>query len=215
MLDASGIARPVYGIAASVTLGEAAASDVLSSACSRQLCLLKTSSSILSANGSLPAPPGSAVFALDGAAAWVYFSSSNQWARWQAGELDFLSLDVPGDILSIRAGPDGAIDAALRRGDRVWIARISPADGSVAMLSSLPPGTGPAMLLRNGVIFANRDALVLRRENGGEINFDLKGAMDLFALGEGYVEVRAGSSTYGVRVDPGHEQLFLLPEIAR
>ncbi len=64
------------------------------------------------------------------------------------------------------------------------------------------------------MIFATRDELVLRREDGSEINFDVKGVTDVFALGEGYVEVRAGRSIYGARVDPGREQLFVLPEIA-
>ena len=215
MLDANGIARPVYGISGSVTLGEVAASGVLSSACSRQLCLMKTGAAILSADGSVPAPPGPAIFALDGAAAWVYFPLSKQLARWQAGELDFLSVDIAGDIQSIRAGSDNTIDAVIRRGDRVWIARISAADGSVTFLGSLPRAAGPMMLLgENGVTFASRDGLVLRREDGSEIRFHVKNVSGIFALGEGYVEVRAGQSMYALRVDSGHERLFLLPEIA-
>ena len=213
MLDSSGAARPVYGVPGSVMLGDPAATGVLASACSRQLCLLKTDSALLSPTGSIPAPAGPAVFALDGAEAFVYFPESQQLAHWHGGQLDFTPLNVEGKILSLRA-EGGKIDAVIRRGDRVSIESLSLDGASLGVTGSLPDGTQAAMLTgTGGVLFANRDSLVLLHADGTEKRFEVAGAQAMFALGDGYVEVRAGPSTYAVRVDPGQERIFLLPEV--
>jgi hypothetical protein len=217
MLDSSGAARPVYGVPGSVTLGDAAATGVLASACSRQLCLLKIDSALLSAAGSIPAPAGPAVFALDGVEAFVYFPESQQLAHWHGGQLDSTPLNVEGKILSLRVegrAESGKIEAVIRRGERVSIERISPDGANLGITGSLPDDTRAAMLTgAGGVVFANRDTLVLLHADGTETRFEVAGAQAMFALGDGYVEVRAGSSTYAVRVDPGQERIFLLPEV--
>jgi hypothetical protein len=69
MLDPNGAVRTVYGIASSVTLGDAEMDRVLSVGCSNALCLAKTDAGIVSAAGTVAAPRGRALFAFDGAVA--------------------------------------------------------------------------------------------------------------------------------------------------
>lgn len=224
MLDAAGAIRPVHGIAGSVTLGEPLATGVLSSACSRQLCLSKTDSAILFGDRVTNAPSGPALFALDGGAAFVYFPQSKQLARWthttpsghgseteprpegaDAPYLDFVNFDTPGEILSLRVVKD-ALEAAVRREDGIWILRGN------AVIDALPDAPGPVMLLADGALFATADAVVLRRPDRVEVRFDLAGAEKFIALNDGYVQIRAGLVTYALRVEAGRERLFVLPE---
>jgi hypothetical protein len=206
MLDATGATRPVYGVAGSVTLGDVAATGVLSTACSQKVCLAKTDSSIISLTQSIDAPPGPALFALDGDAAFVYFPQSNRLARWHDGQLDPLDFDVDGEILSLRA-VQGTLEFAARRRTGVWIVR----DGN-SVVDSLPRATKLVMLLKSGVLFSVEDGLMLRRPDGAWVRFVVRGVEALLALGEDYVQIRAGGSTYALRVTPGREQLFLIPE---
>jgi hypothetical protein len=201
MLDQNGAARPVLGVAGSVTLGDAIANDVRSLACSKRLCLLKTDASIVSSSGeSADAPPGPALIAPP----FIYFEHTRQLARWSGGQLEPIDLAVDGQVLSLCEAADGTIEFAVARQTGVWLVH---GDGTV--IDSLP--SGPVMLLRHGVIFANPDEAILHRTNGTEVRFYVAGAESFFPLGEGYVGVRAGDSTWAIRVEPGKEQAFLLP----
>ena len=217
MLDFDGAVRPVFGVPASVTLGPRLASGVLSFACSKRQCLMKTDSALASSGGApfAPVPAGPAIIALDGDGAFVYFPRSKQLARWSEGQLDPVPLDVPGELLSIRAGPPGTIDAAFRRGDHVWIAHISLAGAGASVTGALPDDTQLVMLIRDGVLFANRETLTLQRADGTELKFGLSGPRSAYALGDGYVEIRGTVGNYALRTDPGRERLFLLPEAAQ
>jgi hypothetical protein len=220
MLDRHGAARPVYGVTASVTLGDPAATDVLAIACSRRMCLMKTDSAILASGGAIPATPaprGPALVALDGASAFIYFIRTKQLARRRGGQFDPIPFELPGgvisdEILSIAAGPSGTLDAAFRRDGLVSIARITLADGNVIVTGSLPGDTVAVLLTRSGIVLADRNQITLRRPDGSDLSFPLAGAQAIFQLGERYVQIRAGDLDYALRLDPGHEQLFLLPE---
>jgi hypothetical protein len=211
MLDSSGVVRSLYGVPGGILLGDNLATGALSIACSRRLCLIKTDSAILSSTGPVPAPPGPALFALDGETALVYFPASKQLARWHDGQLDFLNVRIPGEVLSLRAGSESTLEAAVRHEGRVSLLTISLENDSASMTGSIPHA-GLVMLPAQGILFSNRDGLVLRHRDGTEIRFDVTDADAAFALWDGYAEVRAGHSTYAIRLDPGHEQIFLLPE---
>jgi len=73
IVDANGAVRPIYGIAASVTLGDPEITGVLSASCSRKFCLAKTETSLVSAGGNIAAPAGPALFAFDGDGAYIWF----------------------------------------------------------------------------------------------------------------------------------------------
>ncbi len=212
MLDQNGAARPVYGVAASVTAGDASATGVLAIACSRRLCLMKTDSAVLASNSAVAAPAGTCLDRARWGSALVYFTQTKQLAQWHDGNLDPIPLEIAGEVLSIQAGPSGTLDAAFRRGGHVWIARVTLADGNAIETGSLPDDTGPVLLLKSGVVFADHDQVVLRHSDGSELSFPLTGVSAAFPLGDGYVQIRAGNLDYGLRIDPGREQLFLLPE---
>jgi hypothetical protein len=203
MLDQNGEARPVLGVAGSVTLGDPIANDVQAVACSKRLCLLKTDASIVSSSGeSADAPPGPALIAPP----FIYFERTRQLARWSDGQLEPIDFAADGQILSLRTADDGAIELAVAHDDSVRIVR-----GDGAVVDSLPRAAGPVMLVKRGVIFANPDEVILRRADGTESRFDIADAESFFPLGEGYAGVRAGNSTWAIRIERGKEQAFLLP----
>ena len=141
-----------------------------------------------------PAPAGAAIIAVDATGATIYFPSTQQFGRWQNGALSMLNLSVYGTVLSLGSGSSGLMIAVERSGI-VWI--VAAADGSI--LDSLPPGAGAVLLIPNGVVYATSAALILRRPDGSELSFPIQGVQgveDLFALGDGYVEGRAGGILY-------------------
>jgi hypothetical protein len=204
MLDSNGAVRTVYGIAASVTLGDMESTDVLSSACSKTFCLAKTETSIVSAVGSVDAPPGPAMFAFDGDAAFVWFSRSRQLARWQNGLLTLIDSSVEGEVLSIGANV-GVVQFAVRRMNGVWVINQ---DGSVA--GSLPHATRAAILIPGGVVFATREEIVI-----GDLRFSLNGVTEFSQMSDSYLQVRAGGADYSLRIEKGRETLFQLPGVPR
>jgi len=189
--DPSGSLRAVQGVAGNFLLGPPIATGVLSAACSEQLCLAKTDSRILSATGQADAPPGRAIFGFDGDRAIVFFAESRAFARWNKDRLEPLDWTVDDDVLSILTGNKG-IEVALRRD---WAAVTN----------------GPVLLLREGVLFATADELVFRHRDGSEARFELTGGESITPMGPHYAAIRAGAVTFALRLDPGYEQLFLLP----
>ncbi|HEV1284012.1 MAG TPA: hypothetical protein VNU44_01840 [Bryobacteraceae bacterium] len=211
MLDANGAVRTVYGIASSVTLGAAEITDVLSSGCSNALCLAKTDAGIVSASGIAPTPAGPALFAFDGATAWVWFTESRQLAQWSNGTLaleprpsEAVSVRDPyGEVLSIGAS-SGSVQFVVRRfkGD-VWIVNQ---DGSVA--GALPRAAGAVMLIPGGAVYATRSGIAIHN-----LEIPLEGVTAFSWMSASYLQVRAGGSIYALRIDPGRETLFQLPGV--
>ena len=191
IVDSSGSLRAVQGVAGNFLLGPELAAGVLSAACSEQLCLAKTDSKIVSATGEADAPSGPAVFGLDRNTAVIYFPQSQTFARWRDNSLEFLNWTVDDDVLSIRTR-DTKVEIALRRD---WAAETN----------------GPVLLLPQGVLFGTGHELVLRQRDAMELRFELTGAETITSMGPHYAAVRAGDVTYVLRLDPGQEQLFLLP----
>jgi hypothetical protein len=204
MLDASGAVRTVYGIAASVTLGAVEATGVLSSACSNTLCLAKTESGIVSAAGTVPAPVGPALFAFNGATAYVWFPQSQQLMLWQNGALSSLPLTIEGDVLSIGV-TSGALQFAVRRRSGVWIVNQ---DSSV--ISSLPDEAATVLLTPSGPAYATRSQIVF-----GGLQFPLTGVTAISQMSSSYLQVRASGVAYALRIDPGRETLFQLPGVSQ
>jgi hypothetical protein len=207
MLDRSGGVRPVYGIAASVTLGDAAVSEVLGFGCGRERCLVKTATAVADGSQSAEAPVGDAVFGGD----LVYFAETKQVARWSAGKLEPVAADVDEEVLSLRVAA-GAVEFAVRREQGSAIVRVRLADGQRELVDLIPEATGPVFLLRDVVVFATADELVLRRRDGTEMRFPVAGAERMFAAGDGLVEIVAADGVYALRVGRGREVLFQLPE---
>jgi len=227
MVDANGAVRTVYGIASSVTLGNAEVAGVLSSGCSNTLCLAKTDASILSASGMVAAPEGPVLFAFDGAVAYIWFQESRQLARWSNGALECLSQnpllysrgsvaalppiqqspdcqggDFFGEVLSIGANA-GSVQFAVRRLTGIWIVNQ---DGSVA--GALPRAVGAVMLIPGGAVYATRTGIAIH-----DIEVPLEGVTAFSWMSASYLEVSAGEALYALRIDPGRETLFQLPGV--
>ncbi|MCU1337869.1 MAG: hypothetical protein JWO19_3450 [Bryobacterales bacterium] len=205
IVDPSGALRPVQGVAGNFFLGSASVAGVLSAACSERLCLAKTDSKILAASGETDAPPGAAVFGLDGDDAVLFFLQSRKFARWHENTLESLDWAVDGDVLSIRLG-GGEAEIAVRRDSTVWVVRP---DGAV--VDWIADTAGPVLLLADDVLYATPDQLVLRRRNASEMRFDLTGAETITTMGAHYAAIRAGDAVYALRIEADREDLFLLP----
>jgi hypothetical protein len=202
MLDASGAVRTVYGIAASVTLGDAEIIGVVSQGCSKIFCLAKTGTAVVSASGRVDAPAGPALFAFEGDAAFLWFPQSRQLAQWQNGALTLIDSMVGGEVLSLRACA-GSVELAVRRESGEWIVRL---DGSV--VDSLPSSTGPVMLIPGGVVYATREEIVIR-----SLRIPLERVTAFSQMSASYLQVHAGQVNYVLRIDAGRETLFQLPGV--
>jgi hypothetical protein len=205
ILTRDGAARQLFGVAGNATLGDPMTTGVLSMGCSRSACLLKTDTAILSSSGSVDAPPGPAIFSFDSAGPLVYFSETRQLMRWHDNQLNAVEFDVSGQVIAIANGL-----FAVRRASGVWIVRNSD-----KLVQSLPRGTRAVLLFTGGVVFATRHAVVLRRTDASQQIFpiDATHAVESLSwLGENYVQVRTRNANYALRIDPGHERIFLLPE---
>jgi hypothetical protein len=75
----------------------------------------------------------------------------------------------------------------------------------------IPEASGTVMLLSDGIILVSKNQLILRRPDASELRFDLRDVLDLSALGEHYVEIRARGGLYALHTEPGRERLFVLP----
>jgi hypothetical protein len=173
MLDADGAVRPVYGAAASATLGDPVLTGVLSFGCSTHLCLFKTTSAIIASDGtSAAAPSGTALFTMQGVSAYIYFPNSQQWACWRDGQLEWID--------------------------------FAPVEAT---------STATVMAIEEGSISATADHIALVSRDGAELDFDVADVQQFLSMANGYVQVVAKSGMLILRVEPGHEQIFLLPGI--
>jgi hypothetical protein len=210
MLDHSGALRVVTGIAQSFIAGGAVQTGVLSAACGKSLCLAKTDTSLFEArNPSDPGislPPGPALFGIRDQSALLYFPSVHQFARYKDGQMQVLDWAVDGEVLAVRATPDGP-RFAVRRTDGAWVVAL---DGSIE--SALPAGTVAVLLLDGVTIYSLPDAVVLRRTDGSETPFSLPGVTSFSQLTGNYVQVSTSGGSYALRTDLGREQLSLLPD---
>ena len=205
MLDRGGV-RPVFGLPGSLTVADPVTSAALSLGCA-SFCLIKTDSSLISGDQNVDSPAGPALFAFDSAGAFVYFPDGKQLARWQDGRLTPAPWEVAGEILSIRS-VGGEPEFAVAIGGSIRIVK----NGN-AVLDTLPRGTQHVFLLDDGELFSSAGVVVWRRADGSELHFPLDRAQSFLAMSPDYVEIRAAHGIFALRLTPGREQLFELPEL--
>jgi hypothetical protein len=211
MVDHSGALRTVTGIAQSFLAGDALRTGVLSAACGRSWCVVKTATSLLATpnadDPATPAPAGPALFSLRKQSALAYFPVVHQFARFENSQLHLLDWSVDGEVLALRSTREGP-QFAVRRSDAAWIVAL---DGSIQ--DSLPAGTVAVLLVDGATVYSLADTVVLRRADGSEILFDLPGAISLSQLGENYAQVSTAGATYALRLDLGRETISVLPDL--
>ena len=212
MLDVNRRARPVTGVPAAAAVGapwfDAA---VLSIACSAEGCVAKTESALFTPAGVVvDAPPGAAIIALDSTspgAAYVYFVQSGTLARWTGKELVPMDFAPKGDVLSLRAVA-GGFEYAVERNGEIWIGdRSLGAANSVLLLDG------------GGALLASDGQVRLLRPDGTELDFTVapEGSFvgGFIRMSAQYVQVITDAGMWALDVEPGHEQIFLLPGLSQ
>jgi hypothetical protein len=204
VLDANGDARVALGVAESATLSEPLWSGVLSLACSAQVCFAKTETALLSSLGeAIDAPAGPAIFAADGASAYVYFPDTQQLARWHDGQLDQIDFTPDGKVLALRVTPAG-LDSAVRRGNQVWVGEQNLGDATAVQLLD----DGRALL-------AAGDQVRLFRPDGTELDFAVAGVRSFIRISDVSVQLVTPNGMWALETKPDKEQLYLLPGASR
>jgi hypothetical protein len=211
MLDVNGRVRPVTGAPAAAVVGNAWFDGaVLSLACSAGGCVAKTESALFTSGGVVVgAPAGAAIIALDASspgAAYVYFVESGTLARWTGSELVPMDFAPGGDVLSLRT-VSGGFEYAVARDGEIWIGG-----------KSLGAANSVLLLDGGGALLASDGQVRLLRPDGTEVDFAVAG-VDGFVGGfirmsDRYVEVITDSGMWALDVEPGHEQIFLLPGVS-
>jgi len=90
-------------------------------------------------------------------------------------------------------------------------------DGQLEWIDFVPDesrSTGTVMPLEDGVIVATADHIALVRRDGSELDFDVADVQQFFAMGKGFVQVVTDAGMWNLRVEPGAEQICLLPGIS-
>lgn len=203
MIDRRGELRSVSGVGGSFVSRPVGVGRALGMACSAAGCVVKTENAVVANGLAVAAPPGKARIAIDDAGALIYFCETGQLARLQDGALAMLEMSVDGQILAVGPG----LRFAVKRADGV---RVVAADGSI--LDSLLAETRAVLLLPDAIVYATSDELVIRRADATQLRFSAGGVVDLFAMGEGWVEARARVAIFAIRTAPGREQIYRLPE---
>lgn len=197
MLDENNRARPVIGVPTAAMLGDPwFDAPIISLSCSAYACLAKTESALVSSSGEkVDTPPGAVLIAwepgADGAA-YVYFVETRQLARWSRGQLDLIDFTPDGDVVSLRATANG-YDYVTSRDD----------DAATCTL----------LLDGGGVLLASDGQIRLLRADGTEANFAVADVGGFIRMSDRYVQVITSTGMWALDLQPGHEQLFLLPGV--
>lgn len=207
MLDVNGRARPVTGTPAAAVAGAPWFDGaVISLACSAQGCVAKTESALFTPAGVVvDAPSGAAIIALDASsagAAYVYFVESGTLAKWTGSELIPMDFAPGGDVLALRAVP-GGFEYAVERDGEIWIGG-----------KSLGGANSVLLLDRGGALLASGGQVRLLRPDGTELDFAMKGVGGFIRMSDRYVQVITDAGMWVLDLDPGHEQIFLLPGVS-
>jgi len=211
MLDVNGRARPVLGSPAAAAIGTPWFDGaVISLACSADACVAKTESALFTPAGVVvAAPPGAAIIALDPyspGAAYLYFVESGQLARWTGSQLIPVAFAPGGDVLSLRAVA-GGVEYAVESDGEIWIGRKSLGAANTVLLLD----GGGALLARGGHVR-------LLRPDGTERDFAVAPAGSVVGgfirMSDEYVEVLTDAGMWALDLEPGHEQIFLLPGVS-
>ena len=212
MLDVNGRARPVTGVPAAAAVGTPWFDGaVISIACSADGCVAKTESALFTPAGVVvDAPPGAAIIALDSTspgAAYLYFVQSGTLARWTGKELVPMDFAPRGDVLSLRTVA-GGFEYAVERDGEIWIGGRSLGAANTVLL-----------LDGGGVLLASDGQVRLLRPDGTELDFTVAPVGSFVGgfirMSDRYVQVITNSGMWALDVEPGHEQIFLLPGLSQ
>ena len=210
LLDTEGALRPLVGTAATSMVGDpVVSSGVLSLACFPEVCFAKTDSAVYSSLGeAAAAPEGPALFARHDSVTYVYFSATQQMARWTGKELVYLPFDSGGEILSILATQEG-FDYAVAKDNVTWIEHYSEADHAVTVTAALGV-TGAVHLLEQSreshlALVATLEGLRLMKATPNEDpriqDLDISGTGSFVQVGGGYIQINTQTGMWLLKVE--------------
>ena len=209
MVDANGRARPVSGTLAAAVAGTPWFDGVVMSlACSAEGCVAKTESALFTPAGVVvDAPPGAAIIALDRTrpgTAYVYFVENGRLGRWTGNDLIAMDFAPEGDVLALRAVA-GGFEYAVEHDGEVWIGgKCLGAANSVLLLDG------------GGALLASDGHVRLLRSDGTELDFTVGGFVGGFIrMSDQYVQVITDGGMWALDIEPGQEQMFLLPGVSQ
>ena len=230
--DGANSFRPVFGIAGNFVLGQSSFSGVASAAYSGSFGLVKTDASVIAVDNqgqvlaSMDAPAGPADFAFfsDGTPAFVYLPSANLLFEWYGTGFQMVPFDCqlfpPSAVVAISAPDRGHAAFLIQRDHGLGEIRVLIESGESDSQEVLPGVSAPAMKLSSGeLIYADANGMVIRKADATEIHLStqLPASFSFAQMGAGWVELSdlASSARSAVRVTPGHEGLYLLPEVSQ
>jgi len=220
--DAGGTLRPVYGVAGNFILGQPVKEKVISEAFSGSLGLLKTDSTLVAFGkrgqvlATMEAAQGPALFGFspDGLTGLAYLPSSNKLVEWKAGQF----VTIPfyselGKVLAVFLPSAFEASMIVQRQDGIW-------EVSLASQRALVEVTAPLLGLPSGLLlFSDARGIVLRNPDGSEVHIpaQLPARFSLQQMDTDWVQLSdlAGSRRYAIRVLPGREGIYELPEAHR
>jgi hypothetical protein len=230
LLDGAGSLRPLYGIAGNFVLGDSAADGVVSAAFSGTFAVLKTDSALivtdpaghaLTTTGT-PVGPAAFAFTKAGIPAFAYLPQSNLLLMWNATGFQTVVFDCgafpAGAVQSISAPDPAHVAFFVQQSDGLWDVRVLLATGEVDSQTALPGVTAPALALASGdVLYGDANGIVLRGTAASETHLaaTLPANFSLQQMGDGWVQIRdlEGGAQFAVRVTPGREGFYALPEV--
>lgn len=228
VLDRGGSLRPLYGLPALLAPGSSVEAGVISAACSDRLVLIKTGSTLETRDAELrvtarwPAPPGPAQFAIAAnRSAAAYFVQTRELVSIEgAGSPRSLGHALPGAALAIAITGEHQLDAIALTGGAAQLIRISLVNGVAERYTELPGITGgPVMLLADDtLVYADGAILAIRRPGGVEQRFALAAPpISIYAMSDRLagIALADGRGTSALRLEPGREHVYRVPEASR
>ena len=230
--DGANSFRPVWGIAGNFVLGASAFGHVSSAAYSGSFGLVKTDTSVIAVDSqgkmlaSMDAPAGPAAFAFfsDGSPAFVYLASANLLFAWYGTVFQMVPFDCqlfpPSAVVGISAPDRGHVAFLIKRDHRPWEIRVLVETGASDSQAALTGANTPALRLASGeLVYADANGIVIRKADATEIhlNAQLPLSFSFAQMGAGWVALSdlGSSARFAIRVTPGRESLYFLPEVSQ
>jgi hypothetical protein len=221
-----GTLRPIYGVAGNFILGPSVAGNVISQAFAGSVGLLKTASTLAAfdAQGRVlattDAAAGPALFAFspDGVTAIAYIAASNTFIEWSAGRFEAIPYHPePDNILAIALPNAFEASVIVQRSSGIWEVRLPFNRSRVVSQKALTGVTAPVLALAFGdLVFADTGGIVLRKPDNSEIRIAgaLPAKFSLQQMASDWVQLSDSNSArrYAIRITPGREALYQLPE---
>ena len=224
--DSHGQIHIVNGVAGNFLVGAAVSSGIISAGYSGSFGLLKSDSALIVVDqrgrgvASVVAPAGPALFAFaaNGSPALAYFEQSKTLLAWDGHT--FQPQGPPGSQapLAIAALSSKQAEFIVQRATGLWQLGVELATGAIVSQTALHGITAPVLMpAAGGFVYRDAQGLVVRKPDGSEkhIPAHLPESLALSQMGNGWIQITdlATGRLSAANAQPGHEGIYLLPEV--